>query len=247
MRMANGNTEQGKSQRSEGGAAGQTNGVNRGAQADSGGWQRFSGSSGSSSRPTLDMISRSSTNVPIAVPATSYGESRGSASPTYRAAPSARLSQFSLGGSSYRSAPSPRSSGSSSYGGIWRRLLRGCIARGYSGGGSSRGRVSRALLPAVRTVAGTAKNWKQSRVAQPSGIGRLRPFGLTAGDDSTVTRGDDASAAAIRYTAGCLDARVSIHPHRSFDAGLLRNHGGPGPDLRIFCSARRSAPSGIDR
>lgn len=69
-------------------SAGQSNSFNRGSQAPSAGWQRFSGSPAGSGRPTLDM------NKPI-VNERSY---RGGVSPAYRSAPSSP---------SYRGAPSP--------------------------------------------------------------------------------------------------------------------------------------------
>ncbi len=111
-----------------------TNGVNR-SQGSSEGWQRFSGSSGTNSRPTLDM------NKPIVNERSyrgsgteSYGGARGSASPTYRSAPSSPSYRSSPSAQpSYRSAPAPRSSGSSGYGGS------SGGSRSYSGGGSSRG------------------------------------------------------------------------------------------------------------
>jgi hypothetical protein len=116
-----------------------TNGASRG-QGSSEGWQRFSGSAASNSRPTLDM------NKPIVnersyrsgtSPENSGGPNRGSAAPTYRSAPSSPSYRGSSAQPSYRSypsnqptyrsAPAPQSSGSS--GG----------SRSYSGGGSSRG------------------------------------------------------------------------------------------------------------
>lgn len=97
-----------------------TNSFNRGAQSSAGGWQRFSGSAASNSRPTLDM------NKPIVNERSyrgseSYGgaASRGGAAPTYRSAPSApsyrggSSSEPSYRGMpsqnepSYRSAPQP--------------------------------------------------------------------------------------------------------------------------------------------
>ena len=158
------------------------------ARAQSEGWQRFSGSSATNSRPTLDM------NKPI-VNERSYrgsgtesygGANRGSASPTYRSAPSSpsyrgspstRPSYRSSPSAqpSYRSAPSPRSSGSSSYGGSSggsRSYSGGGSSRG--GGGSSRGGGGRWLARRRRTPLGFGN---QSRGARPSAMeGRVSFF-----------------------------------------------------------------------
>ncbi len=124
-----------------------SNGASRG-QGASEGWQRFSGSAATNSRPTLDM------NKPIvnersyrgATGTESYGgANRGGASPTYRSAPSSPSYRSSPSAQpsyrsypsnqpTYRSAPAPRSSGSSGYGGS-----SSGGSRSYSGGGSSRG------------------------------------------------------------------------------------------------------------
>jgi len=142
-------------------AAGSNGAFNRGNQAASGGWQRFSPSNGSAAapssrgfsspstggRPTLDM------NKPIVNERSprsngdSYaGANRGSSAPAYRpsqsySAPSYRSSPYSAPNyrsypsnpaPSYRSAPAPRSYSSGGNGGS-----RG--GGGYSGGGSSGG------------------------------------------------------------------------------------------------------------